>query len=245
MFTAWIAGAGLLFMTVSTAAQVTAAVASNFAPTFEKVIPLLPVSTSVVSGSTGKLFAQIKAGAPFDVFFSADERTPTQLVENGFAVAASLRAYARGTLVLWAAAPDAKAYLSLGQCLRIALANPRVAPYGRAARDVLERMGLWSAVQEKLVMGENIQQTWQFVYTGNVDCGFVAAAQVQSAPALAEGMPGGVSWFIPEDLYAPIVQVAVVLNRSRDPVAAQRVLDAFRTPEVRAILQHDGYLTPE
>lgn len=241
----WFAAPGFFVLAGSAAAQVTAAVASNFAPTFEKIIPLLPVSTSVVSGSTGKLYAQIGSGAPFDMFFSADEQTPAQLIKEGLAVATTFRAYARGGLVLWAASSDAKVYLSEGRCRRIALANPRVAPYGRAAKEVIERLGLWLSVQEKLVMGENIQQTWQFVYTGNVDCGFVAAAQLKSVPSPAAGGPAGGSWFIPADLYAPIIQSVVVLNRARDLMAAQRVLDAFRTPEVMAILQQDGYQTPE
>lgn len=224
-------------------AQVVAAVASNFVPTFEKVLSLLPAKTSIVPGSTGKLYAQIHAGAPFDLFFSADERAPGQLVIDGLAVSGSLRPYARGALVLWAAAGDAQSYVRGGSCRRVAMANPRVAPYGRAAQQVLAYLNLTAVLQPKIVLGENIQQVWQFVRTGNVDCGFIAMAHMQHASTDTAGKSS--YWILPETFHDPIVQSAVVLRRAQDQDAAQRVLDAFNTPEVKAIIQGDGYLIAE
>lgn len=224
-------------------AQITAAVASNFVPTFEKVLPLLPTTITIVPGSTGKLFAQIHAGAPFDLFFSADEHAARQLVVDGLAVPESLRPYARGALVLWAAAGDAQSYFRDGSCRRVAMANPRVAPYGRAAQQVATYLKREAVLQPKIVLGENIQQVWQFVRTGNVDCGFIAMAHMRHA---STGTAANSSyWIIPETFYDPIVQSAVVLRRARDRDAAQRVLDAFKTAEVKAIIERDGYLIAE
>ncbi|NHI00370.1 molybdate ABC transporter substrate-binding protein [Oceanimonas sp. MB9] len=194
----------------------------------------------ISSGSTGKLYAQIKNGAPFDVFLAADEARPALLEHEAAIVPGSRFTYALGTLVLWS--PDRglidaeQSVLNNGDFRFLAIANPATAPYGRAAQEVLTGMGLWERFSKKMVRGENIGQTYQYVYSRNADLGFVAKSQVFSQGQFADGS----WWEVPADRYAPIVQQAVQL---RDTPAATALLDYLRSPAGLAVIQAYGYGT--
>ncbi len=191
-------------------------------------------------GSTGKHYAQIKNGAPFDVFFAADARRPQLLEEAGVAIAGSRFTYARGRLVLWSPRndfvdPQGKV-LQAGQFSRIAIANPELAPYGRAAKEVLQAKGLWQALSTRLVRGENIGQTYQFVKSGNAQLGFVAYSQVIQPNQTITGS----YWLVPQQMYRPVKQQAVLLKNTR---AIQKFINFVKGPEAKAIIQAYGYDT--
>lgn len=240
-----IIGSMLLCCSVSvSAAEVRVAVAANFTHTlvqlqteFEKATPHRVV---IVSGATGKLFAQINNGAPFDVFLSADTDAPMRLVASGQAVEQSEFTYARGRLVLWSAqaeaVQDAPRVLSVSKD-RIALANPKHAPYGRAAEQTLRALQLWDKVKSRVVMGENVNQTLQFAATGNATWAFVGLAQVFDLPPQQRGG----YWAVPRDLYQSITQDAVLLVRGRDNPAAQEFLTYLRSAAARELIQRAGY----
>ena len=220
------------------AAEVPVAVAANFAtPAKQLAEPFLRESGHRVvlsSGSTGKFYAQIKSGAPFEVLLSADEATPRRLEEDGLAVPGTRFTYATGRLALWSARPNlpmGEALLRKNDFQRLAIANPRLAPYGAAAQEVLEKLGLWADVRPKLVQGENIAQTFQFVSSGNAELGFVALSQVQ----------GGSHWVVPAALHAPLKQDAVLLARGKDSAAAASFLEFLRGPLARKIVHSYGY----
>jgi len=226
------------------AAEVRVAVAANFTHTLEQLQSQFETATpyrmSIVSGSTGKLFAQISTGAPFDVFLSADSAAPTRLVESGQALADSQFTYARGRLVLWSA--QAESVKGGAQALRtgtqrIALANPKHAPYGRAAQQALSELQLWDTVQPRVVLGENVNQALQFAATGNATWAFVGLAQVFSLPPQQRGG----YWAVPSDLYTPITQDAVLLVRGRDNPAAHEFRTYLHSPAARALIQREGY----
>lgn len=237
----------LLCMPVASAAEVHAAVATNFAPTLAALAGEFKRVTGhdllVSSGSTGKLYAQVRNGAPYDVLLAADVERPRLLEQQGAAVAGSRYTYARGELVLWSR--DAGRVDAGGEVLRrgdfahLAIANPRTAPYGAAARQVLERLGLWPGLAGRLVQGEDIGQALQFVETGNAELGFVARAQLLRRT----GVPGS-AWIVPAALYDPIDQQAVLLVRGRDNPAARALLDFLKTDVARRRLHADGYGTP-
>ena len=214
------------------------AVAANFAtPAKHLAEPFLRETGHRVvlsSGSTGKFYAQIKSGAPFEVLLSADEATPRRLEEDGLAVPGTRFTYATGRLALWSAQPN----LPIGEALlrkkdfqRLAIANPRLAPYGAAAQEVLEKLGLWANVRAKLVQGENIAQTFQFVSSGNAELGFVALSQVQ----------GGSHWVVPATLHRPLKQGAVLLARGKGNAAAGSFLELLRSPLARKVVRSYGY----
>jgi molybdate transport system substrate-binding protein len=189
--------------------------------------------------SSGKLYAQILQGAPFDVLLSADRATPAALVAAGYAVDASRFTYARGRLVLWSAvAGDARERLLQGRFRKLAIANPRLAPYGAAAEETLTRLDVLPAIRSRLVMGENIAQTYQFVATGNATLGLLAASQV-----LTQGeVPPG-AWLVPDRLHRPIDQDAVLLDHGRDNSAAIALLRFLRSPAAGAVMRRHGYVT--
>jgi molybdate transport system substrate-binding protein len=195
-----------------------------------------------IYGSTGKLYAQIINGAPFDAFFAADTRRPERLVQDGLAVPGSRFTYARGRLVLWspkaAYVDDQGRVLVQGNFQRLAIANPELAPYGAAARDVLESLGLWQLLSQRLVQGENIGQTFLFVRSGNAELGFVAWPQLVSGAQRVEGS----LWLVPENLYHPVEQQAVALT---DTDATRTFLSFVRSKEAAGIIQSFGYATPE
>lgn len=237
--------AGLGVAAGAAAAELHLAAASNFAPVLERLGPRFEALSGhrlVVSyGSSGTLYAQIRNGAPFAVLLSADAERPRRLEEQGLAVPGSRFVYARGRLVLWspAAVPldGGGAALGRGGFRHLAIANPRTAPYGAAARQVLERLGHWDAVQDRLVQGENIAQTWQFVASGNAELGFVSRSQLG---AEAEGLV----WEVPPELYDPIEQQAVLLERGRVNPAATAFLAFLQSAEARDVIRASGYGLP-
>ena len=198
-----------------------------------------PHRLRVAVGSTGKLYAQILHGAPFDVLLAADQERPVLLERAGLAIPGSRRTYAIGRLTLWSADPervqgDIPALLTAGNFRRLAMANPDLAPYGAAAREVLTGFGLYGALDKKIVTAENIGQTYAMVATGNAEIGFVAASGVRSTGE-------GSRWDVPADLHAPIRQDAVLLSRAENNIAALAFLDFLRTDRARAIISGYGY----
>lgn len=198
-------------------------------------------------GSSGNLTQQIKNGAPFDLFFSADEDYPKQLVQAGMADSISLQRYARGQLVLWTAADSPLDIQHRGlealldtSVQRVAIANPQHAPYGQAAEAALKRSQLYDKIAGKLVLGENVSQAAQFVESGNAQAGLIALSH-----ALAPGMKEqGKYWVVPADLYPELNQAAVVLSHSQHKKEAAGFLDYLKTPEARSVLQSFGFSLP-
>lgn len=201
---------------------------------------------AVSYGSSGNFRAQIENGAPFDLFFSADLDYPKRLIAEGFAVGGSFCVYARGRLVLWA---PAGTNLELGRrglaalkdrrIQKIAVANPEHAPYGRAAREALEKAGIYDEVKTKLVFGENISQAAQFAQSGSAQVGILALSLT-----FAESMKGGERWEVPADLYAPVEQAAVVLEASRNKAAAEAFLEFVKSTPAQELLAQYGFTTP-
>ena len=213
------------------------------AAAFEKAHP--DVDVAVTYGSSGAFYAQIRNGAPFDLFLSADESFPQKLVQEGLAVAGSSLRYSRGRLVLWVPRDSPIPLERLGvtalldpRARKVAIANPRHAPYGQAAEAALAKLGLLDAVKPRLVYGENIAQTAQFVQSGAADIGILALSLAQ-APALAGR---GRSVEIPLDAYPPLEQGAVILSHTRDPAPAWAFRNFLRSPEGVAILKRYGFL---
>ena len=206
------------------------------------------IVVTVTTGASGNLFAQMQHGAPFDVFLSADTEFPAQLVSAGAADAATLRTFATGRLVLWTTrtgldVSDLAAALRAPNAKKIALAQPKSAPYGRAARAAMETLGAWPEVQPKLVFGENISQTAQFVETGNADLGFVALSLVLAPKLKGKGVWQEVS----PALYAsvPLDHAGVLTNRGAKNGAAKRYLDFLGTDAAKKILREFGYAVPK
>jgi molybdate transport system substrate-binding protein len=199
----------------------------------------------VTTGSSGNFFAQIQRGAPFDVFLSADISYPRKLAEAGHAEAASLTSYAIGRIVLWTVKTNLPVELGLGvltrpEVRRVALANPEHAPYGQAARAALQKANLWTPLQPKLVLGDNIAQTAQFVESGHVEAGLVALSLV-SAPKL-KGT--GTWWLVPEEFHPRLEQAAILTRRGTNNPAARAYLQFLRSPSARAVLDHFGFQPP-
>lgn len=221
------------------------AVASNFAGAMKAVAERFEASTghevTLVFGSTGSHYAQIWNGAPLDAFFAADTLRPASLERDSLAVAGSRFTYAVGKLVLWSTRPDfvdaAGDILRSSKFRHIAVANPRLAPYGRAAREILEARGLWDSLSERIVQGENVAQAYQLVHSGNAELGFIAYSQLLEAPA------GGSWWEIPPSMHAPIEQQAVLLAGAGD--AARSFVFFVRSEEARRIIRNHGYATDD
>ncbi|MFQ5642438.1 MAG: molybdate ABC transporter substrate-binding protein [Thiogranum sp.] len=229
----------------SAAEEVRLAVASNFSVAITALAKHFEEDTgnriTLIFGSTGKHYAQIINGAPFDAFLAADMERPERLEQEGAALPGSRFTYAVGKLVLWS--PKAGyvdtdgAVLERGAFRHLAIANPKLAPYGRAAREVLQARGVWGALGPRTVRGENIGQAFQFVRSGNAELGFVARSQV-SWP----GHPVTGSWWeIPQDLYTPIRQQAVLLKEN---AVARAFLSFMKTDSSRALIRAFGYDTP-
>lgn len=221
------------------------AVATNFSRTAAALAKQFEQQTGhtvrLAFGSTGKHYAQIAHGAPFDIFLAADERRPALLEKNGIAVPGSRFTYAQGRLVLWSPDKnliDEKAtVLVTGNFRKLAIANPKLAPYGFAAREVLQARGLWKKLRPHLVRGENIGQTFQFVRTGNAQLGFVAATQVFAN----NGKTTSSYWEPPQALYTPVIQQAVLIKNNS---AAQAFITFIKTDTARTLIQKHGYHTP-
>jgi molybdate transport system substrate-binding protein len=211
----------------------------------QKLAPLFEKDTGhkmvLAFGSTGGFYAQIKNGGPFYVLLSADDETPLKLEKEGFAVKGTRFTYATGQLILWSKQPgfiDEKAdVLRTGQFQRLAMANPKLAPYGLAALETLQKLGLLQQLQPKLVQGDNIAQTYQFVSTENAQLGFVALSQVYAEGKLLQGS----GWRVPSHLHAPIQQDAVLLNAGQNNPAAKELLAFLKTDKAKALIQAYGY----
>ncbi|MFY3382696.1 molybdate ABC transporter substrate-binding protein [Paracidovorax sp. MALMAid1276] len=227
------------------AGTVPVAVAANFAAPMQKIASAFEADTghkAVLSmGATGKFYAQITHGAPFQVLLSADDATPARLEKEGRAVAHSRFTYAIGTLVLWSAQPGyvdpQGAVLRNGDFRHIALANPRLAPYGLAALQAMGQLGVTARLQPRFVQGENIAQTHQFVATGNAPLGFVALSQVMADGKITHGS----AWQVPAELHQPIRQDAVLLTAGQGQAAAMALMQYLRSDKARAIIQAHGY----
>ena len=226
-------------------AEVQVAVAANFTAPMNVIAETFEKDTGhkakLAFGATGRFYAQIKNGAPFEVLLSADDETPAKLVQDGVAESGSRFTYAVGSLVLWSAKPgfvDANGeVLRRGQFGKLALANPKTAPYGRAAIETLTKLGLMSSAEPKFVQGENIAQTFQFVSSGNAELGFVALSQVMKDGKVQEGS----AWVVPAELHEPIRQDAVLLANGRGNLAAQALLGYLKSDKARKVIRSFGY----
>ncbi len=239
-----------LFLTIcpatSVAEEVRVAVAANFLSTLNEIVTTFEQDTghvaTVSSGSSGKLYAQIKNGAPFDVFFSADVTRPRLMEEEGLAVQGSRFTYAVGRLTLWSPDPtmiksDGKSMLLNRNVKHVAIANPKTAPYGAAAKEALQALGLWGQIQDRIVRGENIGQTFHFVFSKNAQLGFVALSQVLGPKINGAGS----RWDVPTQLYAPLRQQAVLLRNGQDNEVANTFLDYVKGATSRTVIERFGY----
>jgi molybdate transport system substrate-binding protein len=236
---------GFFVAAPAVAAEVRVAVAANFIEPVKEIGALFANATGhhavLSSGGTGQLYAQITQDAPFEVFLAADEATPRKAIDGGFAVAGTRFTYATGRLALFSRDPalvKGEATLREGRFTKLAIANPATAPYGVAAVEVMKALGVHDALASKLVQGNNIAQTYQFVETANAELGFVALSQIVRH---AEGS----RWLVPDSLHAPIAQDAVLLERGADSEAARAFLAFLRGPEGRAVVAKFGYGVPD
>lgn len=227
------------------AAEAQVAVAANFAEPIKAIAAVLEKTTGhtikVSLGATGAFYTQIKNGAPFDVFLAADDERPAMLEKEGLTAPNTRFTYAVGKLVLWSVDPakvdDKGEILKSPQVRKVAFANPKTAPYGAAAVEVMDRLGLADALKPKLVQGESIGQTFNFVKTGNADIGFVAMSQVLEGDKLKEGS----MWVIPQENYGTIRQDAVVLKRGENNEAAIALMKLLQSPNIKDLIRSYGY----
>lgn len=240
---------GLALGCQTLAGEVRVAVAANFAAPLKALAERFEIDSGhkllLSAGATGKLYAQIKSGAPFDVFLSADDAAPTKLEQEGTAVAGSRFTYAIGKLVLWSAQPglvDAQgAVLKTGSFKHLAIAPPKLSPYGLAAEQTLSKLGLLQALTPRLVQGESIGQTYNFVASGNAELGLVALSQLVEAG----GPRKGSFWIVPSNLYGSLRQDAVLLQTGHDKPAAKALLTFLKTEQAKMLIRSFGYETPQ
>ncbi|MFA5370767.1 MAG: molybdate ABC transporter substrate-binding protein [Sideroxydans sp.] len=230
------------------AGEVRVAVASNFAAPVERIAALFQKESGhtvhVSVDSTGKLYAQIRDGAPFDILLAADDATPRKLVRENLAVGSTRFVYAQGKLVLWSAqqdfVDDKGLVLNKGNFGALAIANPWLSPYGVAAKETMEKLIIWNAMQRKLMKGENITQTYQFVATENAELGFIALSQIMRDSKVSNGS----WWLVPPALYQPIRQSAVLLSGAKDQQVAQAFLAFLKSAKAATIMRSFGYELP-
>ena len=238
----------LIVFFISSAASaddVHVAVAANFTAPMQKILLQFEKDTGhkaiVTFGATGKFYAQIKNGAPFEVFLAADDKTPARLEKEAFTVAGSRFTYAIGKLVLWSAksafVDDQGEVLKKGDFQYLSVANPKLAPYGAAAVETLKALGLLDALQPKFVQAENISQAFQFVSSGNAPLGFVAMSQVYENGKLKSGS----AWIIPSKLYSPIRQDGVILDKGRGKPAAEALVKYLQSEKIKTLIKSYGY----
>ena len=241
---------GLLSLMVSATAQadeVHVAVAANFATPLKALAADFEKTTGhtmvLSAGATGKLYAQIKIGAPFDVFLAADDETPARLEKEGDAVTGSRFTYATGKLLLWSAQRDLVdgqgRILATGDFKHLAMAAPKLAPYGSAAVQTLTRLGLLAALTPRFVQGESIGQTYSFVASGNAELGFIALSQVYQNGKLSQGS----GWIVPAHLHNPLRQDAVLLVRACHKPGATALLSFLKTERSKTVIRSFGYET--
>jgi molybdate transport system substrate-binding protein len=245
-FLSMVLGLVLFFGGQAVAEEIRAAVATNFLATFKTIAKQFEQDTghSVVisSGSSGKLYAQIRNGAPFDLFFSADVRRPELLEQEGLAVQGTRFTYAEGRITLWSrdstlVKGNGKHVLMSSRFTHLAIANPKTAPYGKAAQQTLEGLGVWTEVKSKIVQGENIGQTFQFVYSSNAQLGLVALSQVLDPKIQGQGS----RWDIPTEIHEPLHQQAVLLKSAEHTGAAKSFLQFIKNENSRRIIKEYGY----
>ncbi len=227
------------------AEEVQVAVAANFTAPMQKIAVEFEKDTGhkaqLAFGSTGKFYAQIRNGAPFEILLAADDTTPEKLEKEGAAVAGSRFTYAIGKLALWSSkagfVDDKGEVLKKGEFKHVSIANPKLAPYGAAAIETLTALKLLDAIQPKFVQGENIAQTHQFVATGNAELGFVALSQVMKDGKISEGS----GWIVPSSLHQPIRQDAVLLTNGKGKPAAEALMKYLAGEKAKAVIQSFGY----
>lgn len=226
------------------AEQAVVAVAANFIPPFREIASEFEKSTGhqlqVAGGSSGSFYTQIKNGAPFDVFFSADRERPKLLEDEGFGVKYSRFTYAIGRLVLWssnASLIKGEETLRSKQFKRLAIANPKTAPYGVAAMQTMQKLELWDSLQPHIVMGESIGQTMGFIESGNAQLGFVALSQIMDAKFKGKGS----RWEVPTNLHESIKQDVILLTKGKENPAAKALLEFIGGPQAKAIIERFGY----
>jgi molybdate transport system substrate-binding protein len=227
------------------AAEIKVAVASNFANTLKEIAVEFQKDTghqlAITPGATGKFYAQISNGAPFDVFLSADDETPRKLAQEGKAIAASQFTYAIGRLALWSPSPDLvdknADILKTDKFKYIAIANAKVAPYGQAAVQTMQKLGVLSKIEPRVVQGESIAQTFQFVSTGNAQLGFVALSQIFENGKIKTGS----AWIVPEEMHEQLKQDAVVLQSCKNTSACQALMDYLKSEKVKKMMTSYGY----
>jgi molybdate transport system substrate-binding protein len=226
------------------AEQVLVAVAANFVPPFREIAIEFERTTGhnvqVAAGSSGNFYSQIKNGAPFDVFFSADNERPKLLGEEGFGVKDSRFTYAIGRLVLWSPNADlikGEETLRFKQYKRLAMANPKTAPYGVAAIEAMQKLELWEGIQSQIVIGESLGQTMGFIESGNAQLGFVALSQVMDPKIKGKGS----RWDVPTNLHEPIKQDVILLTKGKINPAAKALMEFMGSPQAKAIIERYGY----
>jgi len=226
------------------AEQVLVAVAANFVPPFREIAIEFETATGhnvrVAAGSSGNFYSQVKNGAPFDVFFSADMERPKLLEDEGLGVKDSRFTYAIGRLVLWSPSLNlmkGEETLRSKQFTRLAIANPKTAPYGLAAVQAMHKLDLWESLQPKMVMGENLGQTMGFIESGNADLGFVALSQVLDPKIKGHGN----HWDVPNHLHEPIKQDVILLTKGKDNPAARALMAFMSGPQAKTIIERYGY----
>jgi molybdate transport system substrate-binding protein len=229
----------------ATPEEIHIAVASNFTEAMKTIVrdfeAATPHQVVLSPGSTGKQYAQIRNGAPYHLFFAADAKRPARLEKDGHAIADTRFTYALGALVLWSARPDfidAQGKILEGGSFRyLAMANPKLAPYGAAAKQVLQARGLWDPLQGRIAHGENIAQTYQFVASGNAELGFIAGSQLHRS----QSEDTGSHWLVPSRFHDPIEQQAVLI---KDTPAARAFMDFVQSDSARKVIQDFGYTLP-
>lgn len=237
--------ASLFSLNSAWADEVQVAVAANFTAPIQAIAKDFEKDTGhklvAAYGATGQFYAQIKNGAPFEVFLAADDSTPAKLEQEKETVAGSRFTYAIGTLALWSAKPgyvDSKGeVLKKNDFKHLSIANPKTAPYGLAATQVLDQLKLTDATKAKLVEGQNITQAFQFVSTGNAELGFVALSQIYKDGKVESGS----AWIVPASMHEPIRQDAVILNKGKDNPAAKALVDYLKGPKAAAVIKSYGY----
>ncbi|MFJ2484573.1 molybdate ABC transporter substrate-binding protein [Pseudomonas sp. NPDC087639] len=225
--------------------EVQVAVAANFTAPIQAIAADFEKDTGhklvAAYGATGQFYTQIKNGAPFEVFLSADDTTPEKLEKEGDTVKGSRFTYAIGTLALWSAKDgyvDAQGeVLKKNAYQHLSIANPKAAPYGLAATQVLEKLKLTEATKAKIVEGQNITQAYQFVSTGNAELGFVALSQIYKNGKVSSGS----AWIVPASMHDPIKQDAVILNKGKDNAAAKALVEYLKGPKAAAVIKSYGY----
>lgn len=234
----------VLVVTPASAESVLVAVAANFVPPFREIAMDFEKATGhavqVAAGSSGNFYSQIQNGAPFDVFFSADNERPKKLEDEGLGVKDTRFTYAIGRLVVWSSNADfikGEETLRSKNFKRLAIANPKTAPYGVAAMQTMQKLQLWDSVQPQIVMGENIGQTMGFIESGNAQLGFLALSQVMDPKIKGKGS----RWDVPSDLHEPIKQDVILLTKGKDNRAATALMEFVTSPQAKAIIERYGY----